>query len=64
MGFESIPFEEPELFRARSGLQSKLMPVGRLGSALDLRLDSQDDFGNSPAEVGTLQHSVDCISGA
>ena len=53
MGFDSIPFEEPELFTARGGLQAKDRLADRQDSTLHLRLDSQDDLGNSLAEVDT-----------
>lgn len=59
MGFDSIPFEEPELFRARSGLEAKDQLVDRQDSMLHLRLDSQDDLGSSLAEVG-IQLPTSC----
>lgn len=52
MGFDSIPFEEPELFTA-SGLEAKDRLADRQDSMLHLRLDSQDDLGSSFPEVGT-----------
>lgn len=52
MGFDSIPFEEPELFRARIGLEASDRLADRQASMLHLRLDSQDDLGSSLAEVG------------
>lgn len=52
MGFDSIPFEEPELFTAKSGLEAKDRLADRQDSMLHLRLDSQDDLGSSLAEVG------------
>ena len=63
MGFDSIPFEEPELFRARSGQEAKDKVVDRQDSMLHLRLDSQDDLGSSLAEVGTkLLTSCHCTA--
>lgn len=53
MGFDSIPFEEPELFTARSRLQAKDRLADRQDSTLHLELDSQDGLGKSLAEVGT-----------
>ena len=53
MGFDSIPFEEPDLFTARSGLQAKDRLADRQDSTLHLRLDSQDDLDTGFAEVGT-----------
>lgn len=54
MGFDSIPFEEPELFAARSGPEANNWVTDRQDSTLHLKLDSQDDLGNSVAEVGPL----------
>lgn len=63
MGFDSIPFEEPELFTARNGLQAKDRLADRQDSTLQLRLDSQDDLGNSLAEVGKeLRASCCCVA--
>ena len=63
MGFDSTPFEEPDLFTARSGLQAKDRLADRQDSTLHLRLDSQDDLGTSLAEVGTeLQAPFCCIA--
>ena len=42
MGFDSIPFEEPELFRSRSGLQALSGSKGKEDQSLNLNLDSQD----------------------
>lgn len=52
MGFDSIPFEEPELFRVRSGLQA--LPALGVESSLDLRLDSQDVNGGGFEEEASL----------
>ena len=41
MNFDSIPFEEPELFRARSGLRPALKSLAKDCASLDLQLDSQ-----------------------
>ena len=62
MGYDSIPFEEPELFTARSGLQAKERPANRQDSTLHLRLDSQDDLGNSFAEVGIELQALSCCT--
>ncbi|KAL0051020.1 hypothetical protein WJX82_000735 [Trebouxia sp. C0006] len=48
MGFDSIPFEEPELFRARSGLPALPSLADKDQSQLHLRLDSQDMLDGSP----------------
>lgn len=63
MGFDSIPFEEPELFTARSGPEAKDRLADRQDSTLHLRLDSQDDLGNSLAEVDTTlqSHKPGCL---
>lgn len=41
MGFDSIPFEEPELFRVRSGLRPALKSLAKDCTSLELQLDSQ-----------------------
>ena len=40
MSFDSIPFEEPELFRARSGLRPALKSLAKDCASLELQLDS------------------------
>lgn len=50
MGFDSIPFEEPELFAARNEPEAKGWLADKQNNSLHLRLDSQDDLGNSLAE--------------
>ena len=40
MSFDSIPFEEPELFRARSGLRPALQSLAKDCASLELQLDS------------------------
>ena len=54
MGFNSIPFEEPELFAAMDEPHPKDWPADKQDNSLHLRLDSQDGLGNSFAEVGVL----------
>ena len=54
MGFDSIPFEEPELFRARSGLPALPGLADKEQSRLRLRLDSQDMLDGSPQQVSWL----------
>lgn len=54
MNFDSIPFEEPDLFRPRNGPDPKPSLADGQGGSLDLSLDSQDGHGNSPAEVRFL----------
>lgn len=54
MGFDSIPFEEPELFRARSGLPALPSLADKDQSQLHLRLDSQDMLDGSPHQVSWL----------
>lgn len=51
MGLDSIPFEEPELFRARSGLPALPGLAEKEHSSLELRLDSQDLMDGSPDQV-------------
>lgn len=41
MNFDSVPFEEPELFRARSGLRPALKSLAKDCASLELQLDSQ-----------------------
>lgn len=41
MNFDSVPFEEPELFRARSGLRPALRSLAKDCASLDLQLDNQ-----------------------
>lgn len=52
MGFDSIPFEEPELFAAGNEPEAKGWLADKRDNSLHLRLDSQDDLGSSLAEVG------------
>lgn len=65
MGFDSIPFEEPELFAARNEPEAKGWLADKQNNSLHLRLDSQDDLGNSLAEVGIAAslHTSCCSAG-
>jgi len=57
MGFDSIPFEEPELFRVRNGLQAGFSVTNKEQSSLDLTLDSQD-----LADASLEQASLACTA--
>ncbi|DBA81997.1 TPA: hypothetical protein ACH3X1_016807 [Trebouxia sp. C0004] len=63
MGFDSIPFEEPELFRVRSGLPALPGLGDKEQSRLHLRLDSQDMLDGSPQQDDRMSHGAAAQAG-
>ncbi|KAA6429962.1 MAG: hypothetical protein FRX49_00394 [Trebouxia sp. A1-2] len=63
MGFDSIPFEEPELFRVRSGLPALPGLADKEQSRLHLRLDSQDMLDGSSQQDDEMIGGVSAQAG-